>query len=72
MEINESNRTTIVGALEGRIESFTLGVRYGYALAVDPGACPPLSQKTIGVSLNQWESGYKVGYVEGFKTLKQQ
>jgi hypothetical protein len=65
----EGSNPAIAHAMRTRMDSFVKGVAFGWGLAHlgdDLDQCPPLSAKSMGPSPNQFESGFKVGYLEAF------
>lgn len=70
MELNEGS-TTIIGQWKGRSGSYALGVAAGYEQGLT-GHSGPLNQSTIGVSLTQWEQGWKQGFLAGWLAKRQQ
>lgn len=62
--LDESNLPSVADSFLGRARSFASGVAWGLHLGLT-GTPLPLSQKMIGASLTQFESGSKIGIAEG-------
>ncbi len=63
--------TPKASALEDRFKCYTAGVQYGFHRAVDPTTCPPISEKIVGTSINIFEHGLRLGFLEGFRRTQQ-
>jgi hypothetical protein len=67
MDHSSQPMTPKAAALEERFACFISGIRYGYHRATDPSTCPPISERIVGDSFNNFENGCRLGYLEGFR-----